>query len=361
MAQRGWEIRFSGVQTSPNARLAFASHPQISVRLGPYARPGVWQKLRFLRWLFSVLVTTIIWRPDWLYASDVLSTPVALLVGRLRLARVLYQEHDSPEPLAGGSLSMRVVHWCRQQTARLAAICILPNKTRAERFAVAMHRRQDVITVSNYPSRDEIGPKRSRSTAPELRLIYWGSIVPLRPPITIVKALRLVSVEVHLRIIGYTTNAHPGYLKDLMLEAREAGVAHRVEFLDPMSHADLFQQARDCDVGVALMPMASRNSNESAMVGASNKPMEYLSCGLAILVSDMEDWRRTYVDPGYGLACDPGDPKDVARCIQWLADHRAEMRAMGERGRQRLLLDWNYESAFAPVLDRLTDGEANLQ
>jgi hypothetical protein len=49
------------------------------------------------------------------------------------------------------------------------------------------------------------------------------------------------------------------------------------------------------------MPTCSRDRNEQAMSGASNKAFDYLVCGLAVLVSNLPDWRSTFVEPGYGL------------------------------------------------------------
>jgi glycosyltransferase involved in cell wall biosynthesis len=90
------------------------------------------------------------------------------------------------------------------------------------------------------------------------------------------------------------------------------------------------------------------------MVGASNKPFDYLSSGLALLVSDLPDWRTNYVEMGYGLACDPDDPESIATALRWFLNHQVEMRAMGERGRQRIATEWNYEKEFLPILERIS-------
>ena len=86
------------------------------------------------------------------------------------------------------------------------------------------------------------------------------------------------------------------------------------------------------------------------MTGASNKAFDYLAVGVAVLVSDLPDWRAFYVDPGYAFACDPNRADSIAVALQRFLDDPARMRAMGERGRQRVLTDWNYENLFAPVM-----------
>ncbi len=59
------------------------------------------------------------------------------------------------------------------------------------------------------------------------------------------------------------------------------------------------------------MPPRSDNINEQAMAGVS-KAIDYLACGLALLVSDLLDWKELVVAPGYALACDPRDPESIA-------------------------------------------------
>jgi glycosyltransferase involved in cell wall biosynthesis len=124
-----------------------------------------------------------------------------------------------------------------------------------------------------------------------------------------------------------------------------------VEFMGalPMRH-DIFQQASMCHVGLAFMPLRSGNVNMANMTGASNKPFDYLTCGLALLVSARPDWKEMFVQPDYGLSCNPHDTDSIAAQLRWFLDHPVEMGAMGERGRQRILSEWNYERQFAPVL-----------
>ena len=93
------------------------------------------------------------------------------------------------------------------------------------------------------------------------------------------------------------------------------------------------------------------------MVGASNKPFDYMASGLALLVTDLPDWRTTFVENGYGLACDSDDCRSIADALQWFFDHPKDTRRMGEHGRMRVLTDWNYETQFAPILKTIVASE----
>jgi glycosyltransferase involved in cell wall biosynthesis len=185
-------------------------------------------------------------------------------------------------------------------------------------------------------------------------VLFHGSIVPARLPLTVIHALARLPSHVRLLIAGYETIGHPGYLRTLALAAEELEIGSRVEFSGTLSsHSALMRHCATCHVGLALMPRTTDDFNERTMLGASNKPFDYLACGLAVLVTDLPDWRATYVDPGYGLACDPDSPESVAAALDWFLAHPAERIAMGERGRRRILEDWNYDSRFEVVRAQL--------
>ena len=186
-----------------------------------------------------------------------------------------------------------------------------------------------------------------------LRIVFCGSINSERLPLAVVEALARAGTSATLDVAGYETVGSRGYVAALAAHARNLGVEQRVRFLGTVSENDWSGVFEQCDIGLALMPMASSDENMRHMAGASNKPFDYLSCGIAPLVSDLPEWRRTFVEPGYALACDPSHVESIATTFEWAAAHRAAVREIAMRGWERLRLDWNYESQFAPVLDAM--------
>ena len=365
LADRGWEVLFLGTGALGADNLEFPPHPRIRVLRRPYCPPGWRQKVDYLQYTLWVLAWALRWRPRWVYASDPMSTPVALLLSYLPGMRVIYHEHDTPgypqpnAPSTDGARAaispfMRFVFRCRARLAQRAELCILPSERRAEYFARTVANGRPVITVWNCPRREEVISSPKPEPGNDLRILYHGSIVPARLPLTVVEALAKLPDEVRLTVIGYETVGHQGYVEELKETARRLKIEDRVQFLGPMPRYELMEHCRECDVGLALMPKNADNLNFRHMIGASNKPFDYLACGLALLVSDLPDWVQTYVEPGYGLACDPKDPESIAAAIRWFLDHPEEMRAMGARGRQRILEEWNYEQRFEPVYQTLS-------
>jgi glycosyltransferase involved in cell wall biosynthesis len=191
-----------------------------------------------------------------------------------------------------------------------------------------------------------------------VRILYHGSIVPERLPVSMLYAMRMLPEHVTLTAIGYETLGSLGYVAALNQRAAELGIAGRFRYLGSMDRFELMKACRSWDVGLALMPLATEERNFHTMVGASNKPFDYLTGGLALLVSDLPEWQEAFVRSGYGIACNPDDPQSIAAALRRLSENPAEMRAMGERGRRRILSEWNYETQFRPVEELLTNGAA---
>jgi glycosyltransferase involved in cell wall biosynthesis len=242
----------------------------------------------------------------------------------------------------------------RRWLARRAAVCVLPNERRATRFADAVRTPANVACVWNCPTRAEVAPPRPARDQQSLRVLYHGSIVPSRLPTTVVTALARLPEAVQLRVIGYQTAGHERYLDELRATARQLGVDQRIHFVGTLAlRTELLEWARRSDVGLCFVPSIPQGADDDAMVGASNKPFDYLASGMALLVSDQDDWRRMFVAPGYGLACDPNDPESIAAALRWFMTHPRERQTSGERGRQRVLDEWNYERQFAPVYHQI--------
>jgi glycosyltransferase involved in cell wall biosynthesis len=358
LAGRGWQVLFLGTDALGSHALRFPSHPSICVRQISFQPAGWRQKLHYLRYCVWVLGWALHFRPQWIYASDPLACPAALLLSCLPSVRVLYHEHDSPSNEISVRGFQRLVLDARRRLARRAEICVLPNEQRGEQFVRDTGvKRAYVRCVWNCPAIDEITPPRSSNGTRELQLLYHGSIVPARLPPTVICALTYVPEHVRLSVVGYETIGHQGYVRHLREQAESLGVGRRVDFIGTVpTRRDLLQLCRKADVGLAFMPKDSQNINEQTMLsGASNKTFDYLASGTAVLVTDIPDWRAMYVDLGYGLACNSDDPVNIAEALRWFLDHPTETRALGERGRQRVLDMWNYERQFEPVLEQLNE------
>lgn len=350
LAASDWHVLVLAIEDTATHALDFPQHPNITYKALAFVRLGWQRAFYFLFFMLWVLYWTARWRPQWVYASDLFATPAAWFASFFPSLRVLYHEHDTPHA------TRRLARWCMLARARLAKraiICVLPNATRAETFAREFDTAAKTFCVWNCPERAKVASLLNTRTSASFVLLYQGSITPWRLPLTILDALAQLPDAIRLHIIGYETVGHVGYRESFCERARKLNVASRVEFFSAMPRAALLAQARACDVGLALTPLHSADVNETTMLGASNKPFDYLACGLDLIVSDAEDWRAVFVETGFARACNPNDAASIADAMRWYWERRTERAVRAQRAQQKILDAWNYETQFAPVLERL--------
>src|SRR5262249_5977196 len=147
--------------------------------------------------------------------------------------------------------------WC----AHFADVCVLPNAVRARQFASQTGASCPVEVVWNAPSRTEVLDARLPS-GHGLRLLYQGSIVPDRLPLTVVDALTSLPRNVTLTIAGYETAGSQGYVDRLLTRAAALGVRDRVDAVGTVpTRGELLRQSSGYDVGLALLPTSPHDIN----------------------------------------------------------------------------------------------------
>ena len=357
----GYRVSLSGlVENNEARRLTLPPELAARARLWHAQAPGWRQKLHYLAFIVGQL-WRLIWLPrGWVYASDLLSCPVICLAKFFGLGCVIYHEHDSVDDTPGGKSRVdRALLRLRGRAARCADIVILPNEERAKAFDRLRPGLPPARVVWNCPRQEEAGQKRTAPDRDVLRVLYHGSVAPERLPLSVIEALARFSGRVRLSVVGYFPVALAHYADTLRNKARDLGVEACMEIKGAMPRAATIAFAATQDVGLAFMPKDTRDINMRHMTGASNKAFDYLAVGAALLVSDLPDWQAMYVNPGYAFACDPNQADSVAAALEQFLQDPERMRGMGERGRQRILAEWNYETQFAPVLhemERITNG-----
>jgi glycosyltransferase involved in cell wall biosynthesis len=351
LADAGFEALFLGAEGWGAASLRFPPHPRIRVRSVGRQASGWRQKLHYVYFCGWCLIWILRNRSAWVYASDLFSCPVAAVAAAIFRIPVIYHEHDSPAPDTANRF-LRFCLWTRSVCALRARLCILPNGRRAAFFDKATQCPRPALVIWNCPGISEVARPKANEGLRELRFLYHGSIVPDRLPLHVVDALAALPGEPSLTVVGYETAGSVGYMEALRRRAAGLGIEARLNLIGPLEgRREVMEVCRRHDVGLALMPLKSDDLNLRTMSGASNKPFDYLSGGLALLVSQLEDWQEMFVKPGYALACDPASTKSIEAALRWFAEHPDETRSMGEKGRQRILHEWNYEAQFRPALE----------
>jgi glycosyltransferase involved in cell wall biosynthesis len=351
LADRGWTVRFLGnTATGAANAIVLPPHPSISISLSPAHPPG-WRGMgHYARFLAICRSAVRRLRPDVVYCSDLRSYPVGLWASTLPGIITVLHEHDPPG--RGGGF-LQILHVARQRFARRASLVVIPQNERARNFLIdtgADPARLHVIF--NCPSQRELRELQSTPRKPGSGLTLWfhGTIgAELMPP-ALVEALVRLPADVRLEMAGYETVGSKGYLAQVMERARTLGVADRITYHGAVPRrSDLLRTAAGADVGLALFA----NRFRDPMVGASNKPFDYLACGLPLLTNRTPEWEEFFGARRVSIGCDPEDPDDIARAILTLRNDPARRQTMAERGRELIRTQWNYETQFVPVLHAL--------
>jgi glycosyltransferase involved in cell wall biosynthesis len=343
LADSDWEVLILGTGAHGAGDFQLETHPRIREERLRYFPPGPFQKVQYFRFASRALVHLLRWKPQWCYASDLWSCPVAVWAQRLG-CRVVYHEHDEP-PLESSSRYVRACLHARRKVAARAALCVLPSEGRRARFQKE-HPDARTVCVWNCPSVREV-PEPHPEPNKDFVVYYHGSIVPQRLPLHVVGALRLLPADAQLRIVGYETIGARGYIDALLQYARTIGIEKRVTHQRVPGRAQLWPLMRTATVGLSLMPVETGEPNLDTMAGASNKPFEYLAAELALLFSDRPDWKDLFGE--YGAACTPDSAESIAAALRTLYVDRKRTLARGAAGRLRVLEEWNYERQFEPV------------
>ena len=352
-AERGWCVKHLGVVASGAAsEINMPKHPAISIAMKP-APGGSWRTLLhyicFLAWCRREITRL---RPRVVYCSDFRSYLIGIWATRLSGVYTVLHEHDPPTT-GTNNLLMRVMHFVRVGFARRASIIVVPQDERAIKFIADTGCAPDKLrVVYNCPMlrelRDALTDERGTQTG--MTLWYHGSLGEGQLPIAIIDALARLPADVRLEVAGYETIGNTGYMQRLMEHARRLGVEKRVYFHGAVpNRSDLLHLAAGSDLGVALFSRSFRDP----MVGASNKPFDYLACGLPVLTNGTPEWDNFFGVEGVSVGCDPENPADIAGVILALRDAPERRSMMAEAGRRLILVKWNYEAQFAKVMEAI--------
>lgn len=91
--------------------------------------------------------------------------------------------------------------------------------------------------------------------------------------------------------------------------AKELKIEHKVEFLDNVSNADLPEIYRESDV--LVLPSVNRNEAFGIVL------LEAMSCGLAVIASDLPGVRTVFEEKVHGYLVQPGNILDLKEKIEY--------------------------------------------
>ncbi len=353
LAKRGWRVLALGVVSFGGKSFSLVQHENIYVKRLSYFESTLIRKIQYFQYFIWVIFWCVKYRPLWIYASNHMATPIALMVKTLLKIKVLYHEHDSLFWQNNHSFWTKLFLKSRDVLANKADLVVLPHEERVGIFCQKIKTNIKPLCVRNYVSLEEVIPEIPEKNNNDLKLVYCGSVNFNRLPKKFLQAMSRLGGRVSLSVIGFETIGSVGCLNEYAQYATSLGIADKWIYLGAKNRIEIPEILKAFDMGLSFMPIKSTDVNELNAAGASNKPFEYLSQGLGVIISDLPSWRSMFVDSGYGVCCDPNSVDDIIKMLNYCLDNKDQVKLMGQKGRERIIEEWNYEKQFQPVIKKL--------
>ena len=172
-----------------------------------------------------------------------------------------------------------------------------------------------------------------------LKIIYIGQITPVRNIEFLIDIINCIKndINIELKIIGKIyRNKYKKKLNDKILEL---GLEKNIKIINEVSFDEIISYIDDSDLGISILPpiLAYR-------VSSPTKVVEYLSRGIPVIANrEIDDQRMIIEESGGGLTT-KYELFEIAKAIMELNNNIEMCRDMGNKGRQYILNNRNYEN-----------------
>jgi glycosyltransferase involved in cell wall biosynthesis len=292
-----------------------------------------------------VLQAALTLRADLYHFHDPELIPVGLMLRALG-KRVIYDVH---EDVPGQVRSKHwLPPWARAGVARLAGglqglgLRVFDGVVAAGDDVAAGLGGSGVTVLRNFPLLSEFDDPGSIPYAERpMEVVHVGNLSRIRASRELVEAVGLLPEQLDPRLVL------AGSFNDDGLEAEIRALPgwRRTTLLGWCSRSQVTTQLGRSRVGVVMF---GPHPNHYAV--RSNKLFEYMAAGLPVVGPDFPAWRALINAVGCGLVVDPTRPEAIADAIAQLLASPAEAEAMGLRGRQAVLAEFNWETEFQRLL-----------
>jgi glycosyltransferase involved in cell wall biosynthesis len=173
--------------------------------------------------------------------------------------------------------------------------------------------------------------------------LYLGGVNPLRNIETVIHAHQYLPDACVFVIRGPGVDAYGHSYHTL---AQALGLEQRVFCLPPVAMEEVIGAAAGANCGIVML----RNICKNFYWFYPNKFFEYMLAGLPVAVSHFPDVTTHVAREKCGVVFDPDSPQSIAAALRRLYEHPEEAQAMGRRGREGVVREYNWERASETLL-----------
>jgi glycosyltransferase involved in cell wall biosynthesis len=312
------------------------------------------ERSRSTRFLSSAQITKALrsLKPDVLHVHD----PELLTLfpaAKAFVPRLVYDMHEYvPEAVAGKPyIPSQVRPFASQATgvaqkslAALGSGVVVVTDDQLEALGSTPKLR---LVLPNYPRVERFEgaePVPELAADPRLKLIYVGSLSRARGCTMMLDVMEQLAPDEAVLYLGGTFNDHA--LETEVQERVAAGLADRVRLLGRIPPPRLPQYLAAADV----VWVPSQPDRQYSHPTVPTKLLEGMTMGLAALVSNMPGRGELVRLEECGLAMEPGAEGHL-RGMRRLLANRAELPAMGRRGRRAVERRYSWEAVQHDLVD----------
>lgn len=248
--------------------------------------------------------------------------PIAMAMAREHGAKLIYDanelgfaEHEDNKHWQ--LLAAKHVRAVEETVVRRADAMTTIGQMIAEEYAREYGLKRIPVVVRNII---DTPPQPYRRRAPPSPSSMVGLAVPLRNLEAIIDST--ADWEPGRKLFLHLTG-EPGYIATLRARAARPATAGRVEFRDPVPTVDLPETLAQYDVGLIPFTATSRQKR----FAEPNKLYQYVSAGLAVASTPLEQIARHIDEHGFGAYAPAETPAEIAALVNGLsADAIATMK-----------------------------------
>jgi len=279
------------------------------------------------------------------------------LIPKLMGAKVILDVHDLvPEfyqrkfGLGEGHLVVRLLKWTEKISARYADYVITVTSLWKNTLVKRSVPEIKCSVILNAPDPKLFYRRQTQKIGPSesFILIYHGNLTEIFGVDLVIQAMDFIRYSipaVELQIYGQGKN-----IETLTRLTKDLNLEEVVHFNSPVPRSEVPQILIRADVGID-----PKRNGILAGEGLSSKCMEYLAVGIPAVVSKTKA-AQTYYDDSMVMFFEPGNEKDLARCVIELynnSEKRQELTRNAMRFNRKHTWE-KYKKHYYKILDSLS-------
>lgn len=296
---------------------------------------------------WRVFMRALKMKADVYHFHDPELTPVGLLLKLLTKGKVIYDVHEDYGKAILSKYYLpkytrNVVAVSAGLMERLAAMFLDAVIAATDDILKQFSHHKRAVAVYNFPILPGFTVREgSTDNDTAFRLIYAGGLTEERGISEIVQAMEYLDSSRNVKLVLYGKFV-PEIYEEKVRRLKGFG---RVEYLGWVSPEQLWLRMTEASSGIVCFhPYPNHISS------MPNKIFEYMAAGLPAIASNFPLWKEIVEGNNCGLTVNPLNSKEIAGAVEYLIDHPAEARKMGENGRKAVLEKYNWETESKKLL-----------